>query len=99
MRDEHDVRPIRPRLAPIYRNTLHDIRQNDAGNKLDGPNRNIPLDHTSATPSASVTLSLSKGARAHGSVSSACVRSARMSAIDSIPTDNRTASSLTPLAI
>ena len=93
MRNEHDVRPISPRRTPIPSNPLHDIRKALPGNKLERPNGNIALNH------ASVTLSLSKGPGAHGSVSSACVRSARMSSIDSIPTDNRTASSLTPLAI
>gem|GEM_PF-3937912 len=93
MGNEHDVRPVRPRLTPIQRNALNNISDGLAGGEIERADRNITLDQ------ASVTLSLSKGAGAHGSVSSACVRSARMSSIDSIPTDNRTASSLTPLAI
>jgi len=121
MRNEHDVRPIRPRRTPIPRNPLHDIIDPLTGSKLERPNGNVALSHStraSVTMRASVTRStqchpelvegcativtgarLSKGARAHGSVSSACVRSAKMSSTDSIPTDNRTASSLTPLAI
>jgi hypothetical protein len=87
MRNERDVRAIRPRLAPIPRNALHDIGNTLPGTKLEPADGNIALDHAG------------KRGRAHGSVSSACARSARMSSMDSIPTDNRTASSLTPLAI
>ena len=97
MRNEHDVRPIRPRIAPVPRHPLHDVLDARPGREVERANGNIALDHRPGR--IDVILSLSKGAGAHGSVSSACVKSAKMSSIDSIPTDNRTASSLTPLAI